>query len=775
MALARPGLAAPRHTAIALNAHHPWQTVHADYTVLVTNPDGSFSGVGREGLWDYETRILSRWRATLNGIEPILDAAGALECDRWHAHLRVPRTGGTPAGPVLPQDTFEVAILRRVGPGMEERIRVINHSMAPAETELVLELDADFLDIVEVGTEREQRGAVDVGWDDAQRCLTFDDHAEHAGRTLHRAVRIRVVTADTEPERDGRRLRFRLNLPPRGVWSATLHYEPFVDGRWRAPLEEAPPDAPLPGTTRDRERARWRSERPRLECAHRVVGPAFDQAADDLFCLRNRDLETEPGHWVVNAGLPAYVALFGRDILTASWQGAMVGAEFARGALEIVARTQATEDSVWRDAEPGKLIHEAHRGPLADLRIRPTDAYYGTQTTPSMFVLLLSEAWHWTGDDALLRRHRDTALRALEWAARYGDRDGDGFLEYERRSPRGLRNQGWKDSDEGIRHADGSLAETPIATVEEQAFYFIALQRMAEILTALGEETLAEDHLARAATLRERFEQAFWMPDERFYALALDGEKRQVRSITSNPGHALGAGIVRADRARAVADRLLAPDMFSGWGVRTLSTRHPSYNPFSYHLGSVWTVENATFALGMKRYGLDEHAERVIAGQFAAAAYFQGYRLPEALGGHSRDDAPFPTIYPNANSPQAWSAGATIQFVQVILGLYPFAPARTLAVIRPRLPEWLPVVTVHRLRVGNATVSIRFERQQDGTTAWDVIERDGLLFVIGSAPPQDLRPADESTDEMLKAWLLEHAPGRTARALRVALGIEEAA
>jgi len=265
------------------------------------------------------------------------------------------------------------------------------------------------------------------------------------------------------------------------------------------------------------------------------------------------------------------------------------------------------------------------------------------------------------------------------------------------------------------------------------------------------------------------------MPDERFYALALDGEKRQVRSITSNPGHALGAGIVRADRARAVADRLLAPDMFSGWGVRTLSTRHPSYNPFSYHLGSVWTVENATIALGMKRYGLDEHAERVIAGQFAAAAYFQGYRLPEALGGHSRDDAPFPTIYPNANSPQAWSAGATIQFVQVILGLYPFAPARTLAVIRPRLPEWLPVVTVHRLRVGNATVSIRFERQQDGTTAWDVIERDGLLFVTGSAPPQDLRPADESTDEMLKAWLLEHAPGRTARALRVALGIEEAA
>src|SRR5690606_22423298 len=261
MARTRRGQLAPRHTAIALNAHQPWQTVHADYTVLVTNPDGSFAGAGREGLWDYETRILSRWHATLDGREPVLDAAGALECDRWHAHLRVPRTGGTPAGPLLPQDTFELAILRRVGPGMEERIRVINHSMAPAEIELVLELDADFLDIQEVGTEREQRGKVDVGWGAAQRCLTFDYHAEHDGRAVNGAVRIGVAASDSAPERDGRRLRFPLGLAARGVWSATLRYESLVDGHWRTPLEESPADAPQPGTTRDRERERWRSER----------------------------------------------------------------------------------------------------------------------------------------------------------------------------------------------------------------------------------------------------------------------------------------------------------------------------------------------------------------------------------------------------------------------------------------------------------------------------------------------------------------------------------
>src|SRR4029434_6472907 len=261
-------------------------------------------------------------------------------------------------------------------------------------------------------------------------------------------------------------------------------------------------------------------------------------------------------------------------------------------------------------------------------------------------VVMLSELWHWTGDINLLRTYLDAALRTLEWADRYGDRDGDGFLEYDTRSARGLKNQGWKDSDEAIRYPNGDLVPNPIATVEEQAFHWLALQRMAEILLAVGDERRSAEFLARARRLRIEWHKAFWLPDEGFYGMALDPAKRPVRSIGSNPGHALAAGLVPREHARQVAERLMAPDLFSGWGIRTLSSEHPSYNPLAYHLGTVWPVENATFALGFNRYGFDDYAERLTTAMFDAADHFRRSRLPEALGGHSREQAPIPTVYP---------------------------------------------------------------------------------------------------------------------------------
>jgi glycogen debranching enzyme len=384
-----------------------------------------------------------------------------------------------------------------------------------------------------------------------------------------------------------------------------------------------------------------------------------------------------------------------------------------------------------------------------------------------MFVLALSEVWHWTGDESVLRRHRDTALRALEWARRHGDRDDDGFLEYERRSPRGLRNQAWKDSDEAVRYPDGAIVDGPIATVEEQAFHYLAIERMAEILIALGEDEQASDFQRRAAALRRRWHEAYWMPDERFYALALDGQKRQVGSITSNPGHALGTGIVPRDLAPVVADRLLASDLFSGWGVRSLSDRHPSYNPFAYHLGAVWPVEQATFALGFKRYGLDAHLERLTDAMFEAAFASDNQRLPEALSGQPRAAVPAPVPYPQANSPQAWSASAVVQLVQIMLGLYPFAPLHVLAVVRPRLPAWLPELTLRRLRVAQAEVDLHFRRKEDGSASWRVVRRRGPLVVIGAGPPDDPRG---SILERLQYSAVDHAPGRLVRAARMALG-----
>jgi glycogen debranching enzyme len=399
--------------------------------------------------------------------------------------------------------------------------------------------------------------------------------------------------------------------------------------------------------------------------------------------------------------------------------------------------------------------------------LTPRDAYYGSQTTPALFVLALSELWHWTADLDALRRHRETAMAAMRWAERYGDLDGDGFVEYERRSPAGLRNQGWKDSDEAIRHADGSPVRGPIATVEEQAFRILALERMAEIHVALEEDEQAEAQLAAADRLRRSWHDQFWMPHEGFYALALDGNKVQVRSIASNAGHALGAGVVPREHAAAVADRLLADDLFSGWGVRSLSTAHPSYNPFAYHLGAVWPVEQATFALGFKRYGLDAHVDRLVDALLTAAQHSPGGRLPEALSGHARIAGEEPLPYPGANSPQAWSASALVQMLQITLGLYPFAPLRTLAVVRPRLPEGVDELILRRLRVGRANVDLRFRRRSDGSADWDVLRRDGALLVVPVAPPAG---EPEGIIEGFERLVLRAAPGRLVRAARLALG-----
>jgi glycogen debranching enzyme len=728
-------------------------------------PDGSIEEP-RHGLLHRDTRILSRYRLTLGGERPEVVGASCPELDRWDAVLRVRRPGGHADGPLLPQDAVEIHVRRRVGPALLEELEVRNHSAVAFEGTLRVEVDADLRDVAELGREREVEGTTTRAVVDDGRGLRLGYEAVHGDRRIQRAVRIEIVESASAPEVDEAGVAFQVRLDPRASWAGSMRVATLDDGGWVAP-------AAFDGDSRSRQRLAWRRTRPRLDASDRLQAP-FERAADDLFELRNWELErrlvgsTSGAAWVVNAGAPMFTGLFGRDILTTGWQSALLGTRALRGALDAVAATQATEDDAWRDSEPGKLIHELREGPLAELGISPRDAYYGSVTTPAMFLLGLSELWHWTGADELLRRHLDTAIRAMDWAAGRTAGDPDGFLTYERRAPRGLRNQGWKDSNEAIRHVDGSpAAEGPTATVEEQAFQYLALQRMGEILLALDDDR-ADGYLQRAAALRDRWDRAFWMPDAGFYALALDGGRRRVESIASNAGHALGAGIVPRDRARLVADRLLAPDLFNGWGVRSLSADHVSYNPFAYHLGAMWPVEQATFALGFKRYGLDAHVDRLVDAVFGAAAACPGDRLPEALTGHGPDEVPAPVPYPGANVPQAWSASALVQLVQITLGLYPFAPLGVLAVVRPRLPPWLPELTLHRLRVGRSTVDLQFERRPDGSARWRS-RVHGRLVVLGAGPPNDVGGGDAL--EALERAVLRHAPGRLARAARIGIGL----
>ncbi|MFL5668498.1 MAG: glycogen debranching N-terminal domain-containing protein [Chloroflexota bacterium] len=741
-------------------------TLLSGYTVLCCAPDGSIEAP-RHGLLYRDTRILSRYRLTIDGRSPELVGASRPETDRWDAVLRLGRPGGHAIGPLLPQDALEIHVRRRVGPALREELALVNHSAVVCETTLRIEVDGDFRDIAELGRERQVAGTTTRTVETDRAVVRFDHLAEHEGRRFERSTRIEVLDASSPAEVGDDGFTFSIRLDPRASWRVTWELGALDAGEWVSP-------ARADDDTRSRQRRTWRRVRPTVDAADRLRRP-FDRASDDLFDLRNWELErrflgsTDGAGWVINAGAPMFTGLFGRDILTAGWQSALLGTRALRGALEAVAATQATTDDAWRDAEPGKLIHELREGPLVELGISPRDAYYGSVTTPAMFLLGLSELWHWTGDDDLLRRHLDTAVRAMEWSRLYGDRDGDGFLAYQRRSPRGLRNQGWKDSDEAIRHVDGSISEGSIATVEEQAFQYLALQRMAEILIGL-EDDRADAFLGRAADLRERWDAAFWMPDEGFYALALDGRREQVRSIASNPGHALGSGIVPRDRARLVADRLLAPDLFNGWGIRSLSSEHASYNPFAYHLGAMWPVEQATFALGFKRYGLDEHVDRLVEGVLDAVAACEGDRLPEALSGHGPSEVPAPIPYPTANNPQAWSASALVQMVQIMLGLYPFAPLALLAVVRPRLPAWLPELTIRRVRVGRGTVDLHFERRPDGSASWKSRTR-GRVAVIGAGPPNDV--GGGGAFEALEREVLRRAPGRLARAARIGIGLEE--
>lgn len=749
-----------------VNPHPAGEILHSGYTVLVSRHDGGFDGSGRQGLYDFDTRILSRYELTIDGERPTYVGSELEGSDRWRAHLLVPRHGGRPEGPRLPQDVLELSLERRIGDGMREQIELRSHGMAAVEVTLAIELEADFADVLELGGPRRQCGRVSSSWDPIARALRLEYDVEHDGRRLRRGLRVRLLEADSTPEADERGLRFRIGFPSGGRWSAVLSYDSLVDGRWREPAAE-----------RLRQRAamqqRWHEGRTALDANSPLLAGAFERAAHDLFALRNWEYDVGEDAWLPNAGVPTYTGLFGRDSLAAGWQAAMLSPEPMRGALARLAEHQATGESAWRDEEPGKLLHERRRGPLAELELVPQRAYYGEQTAPAMFVITLSEYWHWTGDTAALERYRDAALRTFAWADRYGDRDGDGLLEYDTRSSRGLKNQGWKDSDEAIRYPDGSLVGNPIATVEEQAYHFLALQRMAEVLLALGDEDGADRFLERARALGRTVNQAFWLEEERFYALALDREKRPVATIASNAGHALATGIIPAERAAGVARRLLAPDMYSGWGVRTLSSAHPSFNPYAYHLGTVWPVENATFALGFKRYGLDDEVERVVTGMLEAAAHFDLLRLPEALGGHARETTPVPTFYPESNSPQAWSASAVVLLVQALLGIYAFAPASLLVLVRPRLPPWVDTVTLRRLRVGDAVVSLRFRRQDDGSATHEVLERAGTVHVVPAPPPADLASGRESLLDHLKGWGVRHAPGHTARLLRIALGLEE--
>ena len=536
---------------------------------------------------------------------------------------------------------------------------------------------------------------------------------------------------------------FELHLDPGTEWKCCVEARPEVDG---ALFQFAgDPHQPEPNPVPEAQQVSIRAN-PLLE------GP-FTQGCADLHALAIPQSEHPP---YVAAGVPWFLTLFGRDPLVAALLSGLDGAWSAQGALAALSKLQATRQDDWRDAEPGKLPHEARRGELAARnRIPFQPAYYGTHDAPALYCLTLWHAWRWTGDKQLLAVHLETARAAMRWCEELGDRDGDGFLEYATRSSRGYYNQSWKDAGDAVVHTDGRQANLPLATVELQGYLFAARLAMAELLAKRSEHAEAERLRQAANKLRDIVEERYWMEEKGFYAFALDGQKRQVASISSNPGHLLWCGLSDPKRAALLAERLLKPDLFSGWGLRTLSSENPAYNPLSYQRGSVWPHDTLLAAAGLWRYGHYEEASMLIRAILEAAGAFEDERLPELFCGLPRaHDLPVP--YEQANIPQAWAAAAPILAAQLFLGILPDAPHGR-CFVSPWLPEWLPRLELRGIAIGEGSLDITVARR--GTeTVIEQVDGKHIEVIEGmvEAPLWGMPP-------------LEHEQGQESKLKRVSV------
>ncbi|HTK94308.1 MAG TPA: glycogen debranching N-terminal domain-containing protein, partial [Terriglobales bacterium] len=648
------------------------------------------------------------------------------------------------------QQTLELKIGRYCGDSLHEDIDLRNYTQQASRYTLELEIDGDFADSEEVDGPRAQHGVLTREWrqvNDAEWEWRWDYRAEHAYHhqeesgvaRIHRGLVIRITNAGSPPElRDGRIL-FHVEQSPHQRWHACIQMIPYVEDE---PIEGHYPCYAFTGTHTEHDRRRDLYLEESTVFASResatmtpVVLSAIEQAKRDLASLRLYDLDHGEREWLPAAGLPLYVSLFGRDTLTTSWEAALSSDQMMRGTLKELPRWQGTKINDWRDEQPGKMLHEAHTSPLSRLCFNPRSRYYGAVTTSVFYPVVLAELWHWTGDADLVRSLLPAARAGLEWARQYGDLNGDGFYDFQTRSLQGTKNQGWKDSSDAIVYEDGSQVETPIATCEEQAYAYAAKLMLSEVLWWLDDRDDARVLYREAEELKKRFNEAFWMPDLDYFAMGLDSDHRQIRSIGSDAGHCLAAGIVDQALVLPTASRLIARDLYSGWGIRTLSADHPAFDPYSYHRGSVWPVEHGTFAVAFLRYGLHRHAQLVAKAMFDTAALFDYHRLPEVLAGHPRDaEHPFPAIYPQTNWPQAWSASAIFTLVQSLLGIYPYAPLHML-LLDPHLPEWLPELTVENLHVGQAVAKIRFFRKPDGESDYEVLDVRGKLHIVRQPSP----------------------------------------
>jgi glycogen debranching enzyme len=691
---------------------------------VCTRPDGSIRPAlaSGEGFYAADTRHLSELRLTIGGIAPVL-LSSAMESGH-HALINATNPVLADGASPVPQDTLNLRQTILVADCLYYGVVVRSFHAGAVATEVAVSLEADFADVFEVRGVARRTGERLVPVACAGDQLRFGCVAVD-GRRRETLVELRPAPSRVEIDGDRARVAWDVALAAGAEFELQLTVRPVGAGLENA----APPTLEESAARLAADDEAWVAACARVTSDNELFDALIDASVRDLHAL----MMPAGGSELPAAGIPWYVAPFGRDSLLSACETLMINPDLARGTLLALAGLQADTDEAWRDAEPGKILHELRTGELARTGQIPHTPYYGTVDATPLFLMVAGGYYRWTLDLDTMRRLAPALEAALGWIDEWGDRDKDGFVEYERRSPAGLRNQGWKDSDDAIMHADGSLAQGPIALVEVQGYVYEAKLRIADVYDALGENARAAALRSEAAALRVAFNEAFWMADEGYFALALDGAKNQVGAVTSNPAHCLYCGIVDDEKALAVAERLMAADMFSGWGIRTLSSQSPAYNPMSYHNGSIWPHDNAIAAAGLKRYGFDAATSRIAASLFDVASAARDSRLPELFCGFGRGESRSIVAYPVACIPQAWAAAAPFMLLQALLGISAHAPENRLTVDRPRLPDWLGNVELRNIRVGAATVSLAFSYSASGATGFSLLEQHGDVRVTMSA------------------------------------------
>ncbi len=718
---------------IEIKVGPPNITVSQGRTFMVTTQSGEIEADTDQGVYAQDTRFINSYQLYVNRAPLTVVNSSQLSFYAARFHLTNSQTN-TESGPIAAQ-TLRVTLNRTVSESIHEDIDIANYSGKKVTFLLELGIRSDFADLFEVKSKNIiQRGKENTSWDEQTKELK----TSYDNKDFHRALSYCVLSGVTAGYANGR-IFFEIELDRNERWHTCCeivleHGQDTLQAAQAMPevcnLERQgtatagamPSRGQEPRSDFDERQARWQARCTAVVTSNNNVYRMYRQAVEDMGALRIYDMDVSDEAWIPAAGVPWFVTLFGRDSLTVSYQNMAVSAGFARGALKRLAEYQATERDDWREAQPGKIMHEIRYGELAYFHKAPFTPFYGTADATILYLIVLSEAYRWTGDVELLKEYRDAAEKCLAWIDNYGDLDGDGFQEYKSFSPYHYNNVGWKDAGDAVVYADGSQVEQPKGICELQGYVYDAKTRMVEIFRALGEEERAKELQGQADTLKRKFNETFWMEDEGCYAFGLDPNKKQITSIASNAGQCLWGGIADQDKAERTAQRLLQRDMWNGWGIRTLSADNPAYDPFEYQRGSIWPQDNGIIADGFKRYGLANEANKVIRAIFDAVESFDAYRPPEVFAGVQREGSTdFPILYPGgANIPQAWATGSIFHMLRTILGLRADAPNKRLYV-KPTLPDWLPDIELQRLRVGRCSIDLKFWREGD-TSRWEVRE-----------------------------------------------------